>query len=59
MVDDFKDKASESAALAIEKSSTSHSAQQNELKNIISSAINDNIPELGLKTVIDSQRRKF
>lgn len=58
MVDDFKNKASESAALAIEKSKTSHTTQQKELKDIILNAINDNIPELGLKAVIDSQKKK-
>lgn len=59
MVDDFKNKASESAALAIEKSSTLQSTRQDELKNIISDAINNNIPELGLKSVIDSQKKKI
>ena len=59
MVDTFKDKASESVALAIEQYNSAHSLYQSELKGIISNAINDNIPELGLKTVVDSQKKKI
>lgn len=58
MVDTFKNKASESVALAIERYNSTYSPHQSELKGIISNAINDNIPELGLKTVIDSQKKK-
>lgn len=57
MVDTFKDKASESVALAIERYNSTDSPYQSELKGIISNAINDNIPELGLKTVVDSQKK--
>lgn len=59
MVDTFKDKASESVALAIERYNSTDSSYQSELKGIISNAINDNIPELGLKTVVDSQKKKI
>lgn len=59
MVDTFKDKASESVALAIERYNSTDSPYQSELKGIISNAINDNIPELGLKTVVDSQKKKI
>ena len=59
MVDTFKDKASESVALAIERYNSTYSPYQSELKGIISNAINDNIPELGLKTVVDSQKKKI
>ena len=59
MVDTFKDKASESVALAIEQYNSTDSPYQSELKGIISNAINDNIPELGLKTVVDSQKKKI
>lgn len=59
MVDTFKDKASESVALAIERYNSTGSPYQSELKGIISNAINDNIPELGLKTVVDSQKKKI
>lgn len=59
MVDMFKDKASESVALAIERYNSTDSSYQSELKGIISNAINDNIPELGLKTVVDSQKKKI
>lgn len=59
MVDTFKDKASESVALAIEQYNSTNTPDQSELKGIISNAINDNIPELGLKTVVDSQKKKI
>lgn len=59
MVDTFKDKASERVALAIERYNSTDSPYQSELKGIISNAINDNIPELGLKTVVDSQKKKI
>lgn len=59
MVDMFKDKASESVALAIERYNSTDFPYQSELKGIISNAINDNIPELGLKTVVDSQKKKI
>lgn len=59
MVDTFKDKTSESVALAIERYNSTDSPYQSELKGIISNAINDNIPELGLKTVVDSQKKKI
>lgn len=59
MVDTFKDKASESVALAIERYNSTDYPYQSELKGIISNAINDNIPELGLKTVVDSQKKKI
>lgn len=59
MVDTFKDKASASVALAIERYNSTDSPYQSELKGIISNAINDNIPELGLKTVVDSQKKKI
>ena len=55
----FKDKASESVALAIERYNSTDFPYQSELKGIISNAINDNIPELGLKTVVDSQKKKI
>lgn len=59
MVDKFRDKASESVALAIERYNSTYSPYQSELKGIISNAINNNIPELGLKTVVDSQKKKI
>lgn len=58
-VDKFRDKASESVALAIERYNSTYSPYQSELKGIISNAINNNIPELGLKTVVDSQKKKI
>ena len=59
LVDTFKEKASESVVLAIEKYNSGYSSSQSELKGVISSAINNNIPELGLKTVVDSQKKKI
>ncbi len=59
MVDTFKDKASDSVALAIERYNSTHSLYRPELKGIISNAINDNMPELGFKTVVDSQKKKI
>ncbi len=59
LVDVFKDKTSENVALVIEKYKSTSSQQHQELKGIISTAINDNIPELGLKAVIDSQKKKI
>ncbi len=59
MVNLFKDKASESAALAIESYGDDYRPKQDAIREIISDAINDNIPELGLKSVIDSQKKKI
>ena len=53
MVDTFKEKASESAATALEEYGRQHEGQQT-FKEIVSEAINSNFPELGLKTIVDS-----
>lgn len=58
MVDTFKTKASESAAIAIEEYGKQNEGQQT-IKEIVSEAINSNFPELGLKTVVDSQKRRI
>lgn len=59
MVDKFKNQTSESAISAIEKYDTVKIEHRNELKDIIANAINNNIPELGLKTIVDSQKKKI
>lgn len=59
MVNLFKDKASKTAALAIESYEENYLPKQDAIREIISDAINDNIPELGLKSVIDSQKKKI
>ena len=58
MVDTFKEKASESAATALEEYGRQHEGQL-AFKEIVSEAINSNFPELGLKTIVDSQKRRI
>lgn len=59
MVDVFRDKASDSVALAIENNEEFNHSSKGGIKEIVSKAINDNIPDLGLKSVIDSQKKKI
>lgn len=59
MVDEFKDKTSNDIVLAFEQYNSTNVSFQRELKGVVSNVINKNIPELGLKTIIDSQKKKI
>lgn len=59
MVDEFKDKTSNDIVLAFEQYNSTNVSFQRELKGVVSNVINNNIPELGLKTIIDSQKKKI
>lgn len=59
MVDEFKDKTSNDIVLAFEQYNSTNVSFQHELKGVVSNVINNNIPELGLKTIIDSQKKKI
>lgn len=56
-VDAFRRKASEQAALSLEKQGVKASRQA--MEEAISKSINDNSPDLGLKAVVDSQKKKI
>lgn len=59
MVDEFKDKTSNDIVLAFEQYNSTNVSFQRELKGVVSNVINNNIPELGLKTIVDSQKKKI
>lgn len=56
-VDSFKAKVSENAAVGIGKLAPESSKET--IERVISDAINDNAQALGLKTVVDSQKKKI
>jgi hypothetical protein len=56
-LDHFRKKASESAAKGI--SGLGPNVSIDDLEKIISQSINDSSPDLGLKTVVDSQKKKI
>lgn len=56
-VDKFRKKASEDAANALEALGTSLSRES--IENAIAASINTNSPDLGLKSLVDSQKKKI
>lgn len=56
-VDAFRRKASEEAAIALAKLGVNISREA--MEDAISKSINDNSPDLGLKAVVDSQKKKI
>lgn len=55
--DDFRKKASEEGAKAIRRFGKDPSIES--IQEAINQSINENIPDLGLKTVVDSQKKKI
>lgn len=56
-VDNFRKKASEDAANALEALGANLSRES--IENVISASINTNSPDLGLKSLVDSQKKKI
>lgn len=58
-VDNFKRKASESIAIKFEETTAKAKFDSKAIKDIVNDAINDNVPEFGIKKKVDAAKKKI